>query len=159
MIKILLFILIILLAAIGLLLIIHQDPGYVVVSYNHWLMATSFWVAVVSLFLLFVFLYYLIRIFKNIIAIPKFLSRSKKLSNAKQYQAVIAEAMHAFTSGDYEDAEKYFVKSAKNAENPAENYLMAAQAAHLQDKIKTRDKYLEKAKSLGADLSKLRFVR
>lgn len=158
MIKALFYILIILLAAIGLVFLMHQDPGYAVIAYHHWVIATSFWVALATILITFLLLYCLIRLCKNIMALPKVISRARQLSHAKHYQEITSSAMMAFVMANYAGAEKLFVKSAKQADAPAACYLMAAEAAHLQNKIKTRDLYLEKAKENGADVTQVYFL-
>lgn len=158
MIKSLFYTFIILLIAIGLGFLIHRDPGYVMISYDHWVIATSVWTALATIFIFFILLYFFIRVFKNTIALPEVFSRASKIKNAKRYQELMSLAMIALTSGDYANAEKYFLKSAKRTDAPAANYLIAAEMAHKQEKIKTRDQYLEKAKTYGANVSAVRFL-
>lgn len=157
MIKAVFYTFIILLAAIGLGFLIHRDPGYAMISYNHWVIATSIWTALAFIFILFVVLYFFIRLFKNAAALPEIFSRASKIRNATRYQELMSLAMIAATSGDYAAAEKYFLKSVKRTNMPASNYLMAADMAQRQEKIKTRDKYLEKAQGCGANVGLVRF--
>ena len=60
---------VVLLIAIGLGFLIHQDPGYAMVSYEHWVVATSIWVAVATVLIAFFVFYYFLRFFSTLFSI------------------------------------------------------------------------------------------
>lgn len=103
----------ILLVAIGLGFLIHQDPGYAMVSYKHWVIATSIWVAAATLLLAFIILYFLMRVIKNIFAIPKMLARRRVFLNARKYRNYITLGVAELTNGNAKKANKYFLKLKK----------------------------------------------
>ena len=143
--KKLFFIVVLLCMVFGLIWLAHVDPGYAVISFNHWMISTSAFVAVVTLVIAFVVLYILIRLLKNIFAIPRKISRHKKLSDALHFQENISRGILMMSAGDFHQAEKYFSKLA-NKTNSCANYLLAAQAAQSQQAFDRRDLYLERAK-------------
>lgn len=104
---------IVLLLAIGLGFLIHQDPGYAMVSYRHWMIATSIWVAGACLLFAFIIFYIFIRIIKNIFSIPKMLARRKKFRDAKKYRQYMVLGISMLASGNHKKAEKYFLKLKK----------------------------------------------
>ena len=75
---------IVLFIAIGLGYLIHQDPGYVMVSYNHWVIATSLWVAIAILIIAFFVLYFFLRTIITVFDIPDKLRRHRKSANEKK---------------------------------------------------------------------------
>lgn len=107
--KILFFIFIFLLAAIGLGFLIHQDPGYAMVSYRHWVIATNIWVAGATTLLAFFLFYFCLRI----AAIPKALARRKRCLNAKRYHRCMALGISLLASGDNKKAQRCFLKLKK----------------------------------------------
>jgi HemY protein len=140
----------VLLVAIGLGFLIHQDPGYAMVSYDHWLIATSIWVAVATLLLGFIVLYCVIRLFSNIFSIPRRLARRRKYLHLLRNQKYLIEGIEHLMSGEYKKAEKCFLKSGEKNMSYV-NYLLAAKAASGEDAVNRGDEYLKKARALKKD--------
>lgn len=111
--KKLLLLFIVLLAAIGLGFLIHKDPGYAMVSYQHWVIATSIWVAAATLALAFIVFYFLVRVIKNIFAIPKMLARRRVFINAKKYKNYMTLGITELTNGNAKKANTYFMRLKK----------------------------------------------
>lgn len=112
--KTLFLLFIILLAAIGLGFLIHNDPGYAMISYHHWMIATNLWVAIALFFLAFFILYFLMRMIVNIVAIPKMLARRRLYLNAQQYKKYMTLGISLLANGDHKQAEKCFLKLRKH---------------------------------------------
>ncbi|OGT44951.1 MAG: hypothetical protein A3E82_01850 [Gammaproteobacteria bacterium RIFCSPHIGHO2_12_FULL_38_11] len=147
--KKLFFLFIFILAAIAVGLLIHQAPGIVMVTYQHWVMTTNIWVAFACLSISFFVFYFLIRLIKNICAIPAFFARRRDTADAEKYRKYLAQSIIAITTGDYRNAEKTILKAGMQYDTAYINYLIAAQAAHAQHAFDRRDDYLEKALSCG----------
>ncbi|OGT42122.1 MAG: hypothetical protein A3F13_04090 [Gammaproteobacteria bacterium RIFCSPHIGHO2_12_FULL_40_19] len=148
--KKLFFIFIILLVAIGLGFLIHKDPGYVIVSYQNWVISTSIWVGAITVIIAFFILYFVIRIFKNIFSIPKMLRRRKLFRDAQKYQKYMNQGIADMVVGDFKSAEKYLIKVTQ-LNNAYVNFLLLAQAAQAQNAIDRRDHYLQQAFQFGQD--------
>lgn len=150
--KKILFVFLILLGAIGLGFLIHQDPGYVMISYRQWIIATSIWVAVAMFIISFFILYFLVRLLKNIFELPEFFARRKQKRYAKKYQRNIAAGLINMALGDFSDAEKNFSKTIRySATDDLSGYLLAAKAAHDEKCFEKRDDYLQKALLINPD--------
>lgn len=107
---------IVLLMAIGLGFLIHKDPGYAMVSYNHWVIATSIWVAGGCVLLAFIIFYFLMRFIITIFTIPKMLARRRQFLNAKKYRQYMMLGIALRASGDPKKiakANQYFLKLKK----------------------------------------------
>ncbi|PIZ05009.1 MAG: hypothetical protein COY58_01045 [Gammaproteobacteria bacterium CG_4_10_14_0_8_um_filter_38_16] len=142
--KKILFLFLILLTAIGIGFLIHKNPGYVIVSYEGWIVTTSIWIALITLFLAFCVLYFFMRAIKNIALISKRLAHRKKFKFAQKYQRCITQGITSIAQGEFKNAEKYFLKSNHYAASFT-NYLLAAKAAHDEQRFEKRDDYLQKA--------------
>jgi len=99
--------------AIGLGFLIHKDPGYAMVSYEHWVIATSVWVAAATLLIAFIIFYFIVRIIKNIFGIPKMLTRRRLFINAKKYKNYMTLGVAELTNGNTKKANKYFLRLKK----------------------------------------------
>lgn len=134
----------------GLIFFLHNDPGYAIISYRTWVISTSFWVAISSVILLFFILYFAIRFVSAIFSIPKALKRRRAFRHAEQYQQHMTKGIAELITGDFKNAEKYFLKIAETSESYVD-YLLAAQAAQAQQAFDRRDQYLQKAFLFGKD--------
>jgi HemY protein len=111
--KKLFFLFIVLLAAIGLGFLIHKDPGYAMVSYNHWVIATSMWVAAATLLLAFIIFYFIVRLIKTIFSIPKRLARRRQFIHAQKYRKYMTLGIAELNNSNVKKAQKYFVRLKK----------------------------------------------
>lgn len=143
--KKLFFVFLMLLLAIGLGFLIHEDPGYVMVSFKNWIIATSVWVAAITLILAFLLLYFLVRFLKNTASFPKKLARRWQWMAMQKSHLLMTQGLAAFEAGCYMKAEKYFVKAAHKTTSAHALYLLAARAAQAQWAEKRRDAYLKEA--------------
>src|SRR3990167_7409881 len=137
------FIILLLAAIVAVLFYAHKDPGYVMISFQNWIVATSVWVALATLLIGFLTIYFLLRLFHFFTSLPTVLRQRKKLSHAKKFQSYLSEAIINRLLGNHKKAEKYFVKAANVSDDPASMYLLAAQSASVMHAIDRREKYLE----------------
>ncbi|GEM_PF-5793032 len=137
------FILLFLAAIAAVIFYAHKDPGYVMISFQHWIVATSVWVAIATLVVAFFVIYFLLRTFHFFTSLPAVLRQRKKISRAKKFQSYLSQAIIERLMGNHKKAEKYFVKAANVSEDPASMYLLAAQSANVIHAIERREKYLE----------------
>ena len=140
-----------LLIAVGVGYLAHQDPGVAMISYRHWMVATSMWVAAGCVLILFFVFYFLVRVIKNILAIPAFFRRRRDRMRAENYRRCLSQSMIAMAVGDYKKAEKKALKAGTDYDTAYVNYLIAAQAAQAQQAYDRRDQYVEKALACGKD--------
>lgn len=140
----LLFFLVVLIAA-GFGFFAYENPGTVVITYGHWMVSTHFWVAVVVVIVGFILFYGLIRVFKNIAALPSMISNHLDMNRERKQREYAAEAYCDYIKGNYEKAEKYFIKATENNSFAYLDYLKAAKAAQKCGHVAERNGYLQKA--------------
>lgn len=141
-----LFFMVVLLAAIvAIIFYAHNDPGYVMISYQHWIIATSVWVAIATVLITFFVIYFLLRTLHFFTSLPAVFRQRKKISRAKKFQSYLSQAIVDRLLGNHKKAEKYFVRAANVSDDPASMYLLAAQSANVIHAIERREKYLEAA--------------
>lgn len=103
----------VLLIAIGLGFLIHQDPGYVMVSYDKWVIATSIWVGAATTLIAFFIFYFFIRFFSNVMNLPKKMRKRKMRLRAKNYRKWMSLGIAELANGNQKKAEKCFSKLKK----------------------------------------------
>lgn len=135
----------ILLFAIWIGYLIHQDAGYVLVSYGHWKAETSLWVALLTLALVFLFFYALIRLFKHTASLGGKFERWGTARKSRKSIELTNQGLCDLAEGNWARAETQLLKSAKHSTTPLINYLAAARAAQAQEAYDRRDTYLRKA--------------
>lgn len=135
----------ILLGSIFLGIQLQHDPGYVLVTLNHWSMETSLWVALFGLLLLFVFLHLLLQCCHKLYQAPSSISswRAKRL--AQKAQATTRRGLIEYSEGYWHKAQTHLIQALPNADTPLLNYLTAARAAQKMGDSKLRDHYLREA--------------
>lgn len=146
----LLFLFFLLLLGVGLSFLIHQDPGYVVIGYHRTTVATSLWIALAIMVVAFFIIYFIVRLLKNIFAIPDYLSHRRVRLNLQRYQKYITRAIVADSVGNYARAEKAIIKLLKK-NNDYTIHLLAAKAAQQQKAYDRRDAYLKSALQAAKD--------
>jgi HemY protein len=144
------FLFVLLFISVVLGFLIHQDPGYVVIGYHQWTIATSLWVAVGIIILTFFVLYFVVRVIKNIFSIPNYFSRRRVVVNLQRYQKYMTQGIEDLAVGNYRAAEKIFLKLLRK-NNHYTIYLLAAQAAQAERAFDRRDNYFKSAFQCAKD--------
>lgn len=124
---------------------VQKDPGYILISYQHWTIETSLWIGVLILLLAFIFLYALIRGLKVTGSIGSRWRRWRANRRLQTSHSRTSRGLIEFTEGHWLAAEKYLMKALPNSDTPLINYLAAARAAQEQGAYKRRDQYLREA--------------
>jgi len=135
----------ILLTAIWLGLIMHANPGYVLIAYKSWSLETTLWAALLAILLLFIILHFLIALFRRANIASGYVyswSLERHLRKARRQTNL---GLCEWAEGKWAQAEKKLLKSAKYSEVPLLNYLIAARAAQNEGEYDKRDTYLRMA--------------
>lgn len=137
------FILLILFIWLGVL--IHRDPGYILIAYQHWSVETTLWFAIIALIIFYILLYLLLKILRGTFLFPeKWHIWSKKRQRQKS-DHLTQHGLCELAEGEWKNAEQDLVNGAHYNTTPLINYLAAACAAQQQNKYEARDNYLSKA--------------
>ena len=137
--------LLLLLFAFGVGYLLQRDSGYVLLSYGHWAVEMSLWVAVIISILLFLFIYLCIRFFKHTSHIgDRFQSWSQQRQGQKA-NSLTNIGLCQLAEGQWRNAESNLLKGAKTSPTPLINYLAAARAAQGSGDYDRRDQHLRNA--------------
>lgn len=141
----------VLLFSVWLGVIMHRNPGYILVSYQGWSIETTLWFAVVVLSILFLLFYMLLRFSSGVNSITVrfkqwIVSRRKRKARV---QTVLG--LYDFAEGNWRASEKKLIRGAKYSDMPLINYLAAAFMAQRQHALARRDNYLLTAQKTDTD--------
>lgn len=146
--RLLIAILIALFAAVGIAIVLREDPGYVLISVGQWTIETSVAALIIGLAVGFFVLYKLIRYAVRLWHLPRSLKRANQRRHQRKSQRLLAKGQKELAEGRWEKAETHLLKGASHSETPALNYIGAARAAQQLGADWRRDQYLEKAEQL-----------
>jgi HemY protein len=122
-----------------------DESGYVIITVLDWTIQTSAVFFLASLIVLFVLLYFSIRLLFAVWDAPGELKRWKKLRRQQLSEKYLNRGLLALVEGRWKAAEEALIKGVRYTNTPLINYLCAARAAQRQGKITQRDHYLELA--------------
>lgn len=137
------FLLVLLAIWIGFL--IHQDSGDVRIIYAGHLIETSLWVFLVALIIVFCLVYLLIRFTKHTSSLGgKYQNWDKKRKSQKALD-LSNKGLCDLAEGNWQEARTSLMKAAKHHPKPLINHLAAARAAHAACNYHARDEHLRHA--------------
>lgn len=140
--RLIIFILLLLLSVwAGLKMQAH--PGYVLIAFNNLSIETTLWVSILTVLLLFILFYTILRFAGRITSAVK--NFNKWFSSRRQRKTI--QGLLDLAEGNWKTAEKKLANSV-NLQTAIINYLGAAFAAQKQHQISRRDAYLSKAQKL-----------
>jgi len=143
--KLLLFILVVLLAAILATLYAIEDPGYVLIARAPWSIEMSLTLFIPLLLLGSLLLYLALYLVVRLIRIPRDVSSWRSKKHLQQASAGLHQGLIKLAEGNWIDAEAQFLSSMRYSDNPLLVYLGAACASAGQRDTEKRDEYLAKA--------------
>ena len=124
---------------------LQHDPGYLLISINHWTVETTLWVAIIGLFLLFVFFHTLLLVIHWVINFPTAWNNWQIKRRVQSAQAKTRQGLIEFSEGHWLQAKNHLIKALPDTDTPLLNYLTAARAAQEMGDNKLRDNYLREA--------------
>ncbi|MFN2308995.1 MAG: heme biosynthesis HemY N-terminal domain-containing protein [Gammaproteobacteria bacterium] len=153
--RLLIFLLVSLVAAVALGLVLAREPGYVLIGYGAWTLETTVSLLALALLAGFALLYLLLRFLAGLRHAPQRLVQWDQRRRALRARSALNHGLIALSEGDWSSAEKRLLKHAGDSETPLLNYLAAARAAQHQGAHERRDHYLRLAHQgmSGADIA------
>lgn len=136
---------IVLIASVWIGLHLSAESGYVLITLGQWSVETTLPVAIISLFLLFFTLYFLMAFIRKIIHIPQFFKNWRQKRNKKKAHAKTRQGLIEFSEGYWKKAENHLIQALPGSDAPLLNYLTAARAAQEMGDSQLRDHYLREA--------------
>lgn len=140
--KFVLYTILVLLAAAGLAHFARQDPGYVMIAFHGWTIETSATFAIIATLFAFIAAYALLRLIGYALQLPMRRRRWRKLRAAATSRRQLIKGMMKLGLGQWFDAEKLLIRSAKHADLAVLAYMGAARAAQGLKAKSRRDGYL-----------------
>jgi len=143
--KALLIIWLFLLLGAAVAVMIQQDNGYVLLSYDVWTVEMSLALLALILVVGFGVLYFLIRFLVRTWLLPKQVKEWNQRRGIRLSQRSLTRGLLEMSEGNWAVGEKFLTKYAEQSETPLLNYLAAARAAQLQGEHERRDSYIKLA--------------
>ncbi len=125
--------------------LIHKDSGYVLIAYGKYTIETSLWFAIISLLIVFLIAYMLLRLTKNTRMIGGKYKRWDKKRREEKARDLTNQGLCDLAEGNWLEAQSNLKKAAKHHPNPLINHLAAARAAQSAGNYDARDEHLRNA--------------
>lgn len=143
--RLLIGIILVLFGAVGLSLILKDDPGYALLTIGELTIETSVAFLVIFLVILFILLYILVRFLVKLWRAPRYAREATQRRRRRRSLRLLARGIQELAEGRWEAAEAHLIKGAPNSENPTVHYLSAANAAQRLHADWRRNRYLKEA--------------
>ena len=140
-----LFAFVILLGSVLLGIQLSDDPGYVLITINHWIIETTLWVAVFGLLLLFIVTHIFLQLCHKVSKTPSTLHQWNARRLSQKAQAITRKGLIEYSEGYWQKARNHLIQALPNTDTPLLNYLTAARAAQKMGDSQQRDHYLREA--------------
>jgi HemY protein len=162
--KLVITIIIALAVAVGLALVSMNDPGYVVLSRDPYVVRLPLLMFVLLMFIGFVLLYLLFNFIAGLFRAPKRYGKWRDQSNENNAHKHTMLGYAGLIEGNWAKAETSLLKKLEHNKTPLMNYLGAAYAAQQQGNLAARNQYLDEAlekhprQNLAIDLTRARLL-
>lgn len=125
--------------------LVVRDAGYVLISYGDMALETSLWFALILLAVIYLAIRLLMWIFSRTLSSTGRLGSWMRQRKASKAQQQTVRGLLLMAEGQWAEARKILVSSAKEVRTPLINYLSAARAAHELGDTDGRDELLRHA--------------
>ena len=143
--KLFITILLSLAAAVGLGLLAIEDPGYVVLSRDPYVIRMPLLLFVLIVFVAFMLMYLLFNFIAGLVRAPANYRKWRKQANERSAGKHSMQGFAGLVEGNWSKAEYELLKKLDHNQTPLMNYLGAAYAAHQQGHFERRNRYLNDA--------------
>ncbi len=151
MVKYLVALLILIIVTLGAVLLVRDDPGFVLVRYRDYSIETSLAFALVASVVAAIAIYYAVRLLRGLLRLPGAMQRQTKNRRFGKARRQLNLGLIDLAEGRFEQAENHLMRLVDFSESPLVHYLAAARAAQLQGKHDARDNYLKAAHEANPD--------
>lgn len=141
----LIFALLLLLVAVWIGFLVHNDAGYVLVAYADHTVETSLWVATLIILAVFIVLHLLIRAISHTRRIGGKYRGWRGKRKTQSARDMTNKGLCDLAEGNFKAAEASLSKASKHNPTPLINHLASAQAAHAIEAYDQRDEHLRRA--------------
>ena len=145
MFKLVMSILLLVIIILGAVLLVRDDPGFVLIKYADFSIETSLAFGIVAMIIAMVLIHFILKILRGIWRLPKSMKRQSQNRRFEKSRKLLNQGLIDLAEGRFEQAETNLIKLVDYSESPLLHYLAAARAAQLQGKHDERDAYLKAA--------------
>jgi HemY protein len=145
MFKFLIGLLILIIAVLGAILFIKDDPGFLLVKYGDYSIETSLAFGIIAVAITALLVHFIFKSIVGIWHIPLSVKRQSQNRRFTKSRKLLNQGLIDLAEGRFSQAEKNLIKLVDYSENPLLHYLAAARAAQQQGKHDARDSYLKAA--------------
>jgi HemY protein len=149
--KLLLLLLLLAIVVLGAVLLVREDPGFVMLRYRDYTVETTLAFALAALIVLVIAFYYCVRFIRGLWRLPRSMRRQSKNRRFNKVRRQLNQGLIDLAEGRFEQAENHLVRLVDFSDSPLVHYLAAARAAQLQGKHDARDAYLKAAHEARPD--------
>ena len=151
MVKFIVSLLILVIIALGAVLLVREDPGFLLLRYRDYSVETTLAFALVALIVAVIALYYALRFLRGILRLPRTVRRQSQNRRHVRARRQLNMGLIDLAEGRFEKAETQLMRMVDYSESPLVHYLAAARAAQFQGKHDARDNYLKDAHEANPD--------
>ncbi len=151
MVKIFISLLVLVIAILLAVLLVQNDPGFVLVKYADFSLETSLAFGIVAVVIGGLLIQLLLRFLFAIWRLPKTLAIRSEKRRLERSRKLLDIGLIDLAEGRFEQSENNLLKLIDFAENPLINYLAAARAAQQLSKYDQRDNYLKAAHDINPE--------
>ena len=145
MVKFLIGFLVLIIAVLGAVLVVKDDPGFVLIRYGEFSIETSLAFGIAAVAVIGLLIQLALRILLAIYRLPRTLKKQAHQRRVDKSRRLLSQGLIDLAEGRFEQSETNLMKLIDYSENPLLNYLAAARAAQQQGKYDQRDNYLKHA--------------
>lgn len=149
--KLLLLALLALLLGVGIVTLIENHPGYVLIAYGHYTVETSLWVGIVLLVLLTLVLYAGVAMLRRLLGGQRSLVSWLGQRKVQRAARLTHRGLINFIEGNWEPARRQLLRGADHSEVPLLNYLIAARASFQLGELDRMREYLGAAEQSDSE--------
>jgi HemY protein len=145
MLKFLLWLALLVIVVLGAVLLVRDDPGFLLIRYGDWSLETSLAVGIVAVIAGSLLVMLGFRLLLWLWRLPRAMKRRRRQRRMEKARKLTGKGLLDLAEGRFEQSEQNLLKLIDAVENPLINYLAAARAAQQQGRYDQRDEYLKSA--------------
>jgi len=149
--KLLLLGLFALLLGVGIVTLIENHPGYVLIAYGHYTVESSFWVGIVLLMLFTLVVYASLALLRRLLGGQKSFASWLGQRKVQRAARLTHRGLISFIEGNWEPARRQLLRGADDSEVPLLNYLIAARASFQLGELDRMREYLGAAEQSDSE--------
>ena len=136
---------------LSVVLLVQNDPGYLLLKYAGFSIETNLALAIVTIICVVALIHLAWKILHSVWRLPDMVKRQSQNSRFEKSRRLLNQGLIDLIEGRFRQAEINLIKLVEHSENPLLHYLVAARAAQMQGKYEQRDTYLKAAHEARPD--------